>query len=73
MCQVLEPKINVVSKQKVVYGQERLESYQKGKESVSVEYNVMKIYTRKREVEKDKIKDIYLQPYQGKIYKLQQL
>ena len=73
MCQVLEPKINVVSKQKVVYGQERLESYQKEKESVSVEYNAMKIYIRKREVEKDKIKDIYLQPYQGKIYKLQQL
>ena len=40
------------------------------RESVSVEYKIMKTHIRKREVEKDKIKDIYLKPYQVKIYKL---
>ena len=56
-----------------MYWPERVQSYyEKEGESVSVEYNVMKIYIRKREVEKDKIRDIYLKPYQVKIYKLQQ-
>ena len=45
----------------------------KRREGASVKYNVMKRYVRKREEEKDKIIDIYLKPYQVKIYKLQQL